>query len=90
MITINLQKLVSIMRNKWIESLVSCLIAGLVIAVFVGIFIMLSYVFLWGLLVGVVLWAIISIKEAIFPSEVQRDTDDGKSEGRVIDYDDIK
>jgi len=74
-------------RISFIDSLVPFLIIGISIAVFVALMVLLSYVILWGLLIGGILWIVLFIKEKLFPSKKPQ-TEEKK--GRVIDYDEIK
>ena len=67
-----------------LEQLFPFLILGTAIALIVGIFIMFSYVLIWGIIIGAVLWLIYVIKNALFPNEVS--TNDKK--GRIIEHDD--
>lgn len=70
-------------RPRFIESLAPYLIIGVAIALLVGILIMLSYVLVWGLLVGVVLWGIVRIK--LFLTQKSSST---IQSGRIIEYED--
>ncbi len=76
-----------IMRNKYLESLVPFLMIGFVIAAVIGLIVMISYVLIWGLLIGSILWLVALVKEKFFP---QPEKKKGSHKGRVIDYDDIK
>ena len=74
-------------RISFIDSLVPFLIIGVSIAVFVALMVLLSYVILWGLLIGGILWVVLFIKEKLFPSKKPRPEE---KKGRIIDYDEIK
>jgi len=65
--------------QRFIEHLVPFLILGVAIALVIGLFIMLSYVLVWGLLIGGVLWLISFIKDKFTKPE------DKKHKGRIID-----
>lgn len=65
------------------EQLAPYLMIGVSLALLVGIFIMLSYVLVWGLLVGVVLWVIVRIKLFF----TQKSSPDAHA-GRIIEHDD--
>jgi len=67
--------------NKITELLFPCLILGVFLALVIGLFIMLSYVLVWGLLIGAVLWIGVSIKNQFFP-----EAPPNKREGRVFEH----
>ncbi len=69
--------------QKIAEQIVPFLIVGISIALMIGIFIMLSYVFVWGLIIGSVLWLIFWIKQYFTAKEKP-----AKPKGRVIEHDD--
>lgn len=71
--------------NKMIQLLIPFLLLGVFIALLIGLVIMFSYIFLWGLLIGGILWIIAVIKDFLFPSKTL-----SKSEGRVIEHNDKK
>jgi len=76
------------MNNKLqqlLETIVPFLVLGVAIALFVGLLFMFSYVLVWGLLIGGILWLIAFVKQYLFPSEVPT-----KTQGRVIEHDDKK
>lgn len=61
------------MNNKFqvpkiFETLIPFIIAGIAIALFIGLLFMFSYVVIWGLIIGGILWLISVVKELIFPS----------------------
>lgn len=68
-----------------IETLVPFLVLGVAIALIFGLLIMFSYVVVWGLLIGGILWLGFVAKQYLFPSEPQT-----KEEGRIIEHDDKK
>lgn len=74
---------------KIFESVVPFIIAGIAIALFVGLLFMFSYVVIWGLIIGGVLWTLSIVKELIFPSPNKSATVK-KNQGRVIEHDDKK
>lgn len=74
------------MNNKFkqmLEQLPTFIILGIAVAMIIGLFIMLSYVLVWGLLLGAIIWLVVMIKNYFFPAPLQ-----GKHEGRVIEHDD--
>lgn len=75
---------------KIFETLIPFIIAGIAIALFIGVLFMFSYVVIWGLLIGGVLWLISVIKELLFPSAANKSVATKKSEGRIIEHDDKK
>lgn len=60
----------------------SFLVLGIAIALIVGLFIMLSYVLVWGIFLGGLIWIAMLIKNLLFP----RLTNNKK--GRILDHDD--
>lgn len=75
---------------KIIESIVPFVIAGIAIALFIGLLFMFSYVVIWGLMIGGVLWLVAVIKQFLFPSTVAKSESMKKTKGRVIEHDDKK
>lgn len=73
--------------KQLLESIVPFLLIGIAIALVLGFFIMLSYVFFWGLVIGGVLWLGYFIKNLLLPSKPS-DKMPKKSEGRIIEHDD--
>lgn len=69
-----------------IENLVPFLMIGVAIALVIGLFIMFSYVLVWGLLIGGILWILSIIKALVFPSESNHTL--VKSKGRIIEHND--
>lgn len=68
-------------------NLIPFIILGIVIALVVGLFIMFSYVVMWGILIGAILWAVYSIKHWLFSSSntIKKSI---KTKGRIIQHDD--
>ncbi|MFJ1269396.1 hypothetical protein ACD661_12585 [Legionella lytica] len=82
------------MNNKFqvpkiFETLIPFIIAGIAIALFVGLLFMFSYVVIWGLIIGGTLWLISVVKELLFPSS-KKTTIVKKTQGRIIEHDDKK
>lgn len=72
------------MNNKlkqMMELLPTFIIVGMAIALIIGMFIMLSYVVVWGLVFGGLLWIGVVIKNYLFPSQSKT-----KSDGRIIEH----
>lgn len=62
-----------------LETLIPYLILGCAIALIVGLVFLFSYVLMWGLLIGAVLWLIALAKSFLFPGKKK------ESKGRIID-----
>lgn len=58
------------------------IILGIAIALFIGLFIMLSYVLVWGIVLGGIFWLVAMIKNYLFPSYPA-----DKKDGRIIEHD---
>ncbi len=56
---------------------------GIVIACFIGLFIISWYILIWGLMIGFFLWLIALAKRYLFTQKSPA----GKHKGRVIDHD---
>ncbi|AWN72547.1 hypothetical protein LEAN103870_16335 [Legionella anisa] len=76
--------------GKILENLVPFLVAGVAIALFFGLLFMFSYVLVWGLLIGGILWLVATIKQYLFPSKSTKTEEINKSQGRIIEHDDKK
>lgn len=80
-------------KNTIFDSIVPFIILGISIAVFVALIVLLSYVFIWGLVIGGILWLVAFVKEQLFPRNKKRnqvdDNNESKSKGRIIEYDEI-
>lgn len=68
-----------------LEQLFPFLLLGTAIALVVGVFIMFSYVLVWGIVIGGILWVIYAIKNALFPGPSV--SEDNKKKGRIIEHD---
>lgn len=75
---------------KIFDNIIPFIIAGIAIALFVGLLFMFSYVVVWGLIIGGVLWLVSVIKELLFPSTTAKSATIKKSRGRIIEHDDKK
>jgi hypothetical protein len=56
------------LEGKFIEAILPYLIFGISIAVAVSLIVIFFYLFMWGLIIGLVLWGIMTLKEKFFPS----------------------
>lgn len=77
------------MSNKFkqmLEQLPTFIVLGIAIALIIGVFIMLSYVVVWGLLLGGIIWLVVVIKNYLSPVISSSKHEDG----RIIEHDDDK
>ncbi|KTC72415.1 hypothetical protein Lbir_1190 [Legionella birminghamensis] len=65
------------------QTLIPFLLLGIAISLLVGLFIMFSYVLVWGILIGGTLWIFATIKRLLFPSKKVV-----KTSGRIIEHKD--
>lgn len=65
-----------------LESLIPFIVLGVATSLIIGLFIMFSYVLVWGIFIGAILWAGFLIKNFLFPSKAIP-----KTEGRIIEHD---
>ena len=70
----NLQRLLNVF--------VPCIILGILTALIIGMFVMVSYLLLWGLMFGIIFWIIASIREFFFPNSNKKI----RVRGRIIEY----
>lgn len=66
-----------------LENLVPYLVAGIAIALTIGLLFIFFHVVLWGIVIGGVLWLAVFIKSYFFPDASKK-----KEEGRIIEHDD--
>lgn len=71
--------------QKILENLIPFFVLGVAIALVIGLLFMFSYLLIWGLIIGGILWLASLAKEYLFPAAT-----DKKSQGRVIEHDDKK
>jgi hypothetical protein len=71
--------------KQHLERLVPFIILGVAISLFIGLFIMLSYVLIWGIAIGGIIWLAMLLKNYLFPPHAPE-----QNEGRVIEHDDKK
>lgn len=69
--------------KKIFESLMPFMLAGVGIALAIGLLMMFFSVAIWGLLIGGILWLGALAKQYLFPA-----TTAPKEEGRIIEHDD--
>ncbi|MDI9819199.1 MULTISPECIES: hypothetical protein [unclassified Legionella] len=66
-----------------LQPLIPFLIIGIAIALVIGLFILFSYVLVWGLIIGGILWLAALVKSYLFPSRKPAD-----AKGRIIEHQD--
>lgn len=69
--------------QQLLEHIIPFIVLGIVIALSITLFIIFTYVLLWGLVIGGVLWLIMFIKNYFFAKPAAKNT-----EGRIIDHHD--
>lgn len=74
--------------ERLLGNLIPFLIIGITIALAIGLFIMFSYVLMWGLLIGGILWVLYSIKNLIFSHQNRSKTPVKTKKGRIIEHND--
>ena len=67
------------------EHLIPFIILGVAISLIIGLFIMLSYVLVWGVVLGAIIWLAVMIKNYLFPSQASE-----QRKGRIIEHKDKK
>ena len=73
--------------KPFLETIIPFFMLGIGIALAIGLFILFSYLFVWGLIIGAILWAISLIKTYFFSTNnLSKKVSDTK--GRVIEHDD--
>ena len=72
--------------QRIIEQIIPFIILGITLAFAVGLFIMFSYLLVWGLAIGATLWVIFTVKNYLFPKHPSPQAPD-QSEGRIIEHD---
>ncbi len=73
--------------KQFLAQLLPFLFLGIAFALLIGIFILLSYVLFWGLMIGVALWVVARIKLA-FMRRKNDTTHPTSKTGRIIEHDD--
>jgi 5-bromo-4-chloroindolyl phosphate hydrolysis protein len=75
---------------KIFENVVPFIVAGFAIALLIGLLFMFSYVLVWGIIIGAVLWVAATMKQYLFPKPATKKEVFKQSEGRIIEHDDKK
>lgn len=65
------------------------LILGLFFTITLGLLAMLSYLLIWGLVVGFTVWVITLIKKSLFSPTKIKTNSPPKKEGRIIEHTDL-
>ncbi|MGQ3891633.1 hypothetical protein [Legionella sp. CNM-4043-24] len=67
--------------NIPLQSIKPFMVLGFAIALIIGLLMMLSYLVIWGLVIGAVLWLAATVKRLLFPPRII-----SRQQGRIIDY----
>ena len=76
--------------EKLFETLMPFIIAGTAIALVIGLLVMFSYILVWGLIIGGVLWLGATVKQYLFSSNSSKTDVIKKNQGRIIEHEDKK
>lgn len=81
------------MKNNYLRVLINSFVPfitlGVAFALIIGLVIMFSYVLVWGIFIGVILWIVASIKAYFFSSRPTTTTKSGVIiHGRIIEHED--
>ncbi|MGL5741349.1 MAG: hypothetical protein ACRCXC_01765 [Legionella sp.] len=76
--------------EKIFENLVPFIVAGIAIALLLGVLFMFSYILIWGIILGGFLWLVATIKQLLFPKPSTKTEIIQKNQGRIIEHDDKK
>lgn len=70
--------------QQLLEQIIPFIILGIAIAFAIGLFVMFSYVLVWGILIGGVFWLISLVKNFFAPKKKHPSS----KKGRIIEHDD--
>lgn len=73
--------------KKLADSLIGFIFLGMTIVAFIVGLIILSYILIYGAIVGIVLYAFFKLKEKFFPTQKIQKRSTEKPIGRIIDHD---
>ena len=73
----------NIKLQRIVAQFIPFVILGIVIAFAIALFILFSYVLLWGIFIGAIIWVVAVIKNYFFPKRAVVKNE----QGRVIDHD---
>ncbi len=71
-------------NNPRFERMIPYLMLGVALVVVVAVAILMFYLFVWGVLIGLLIWGIMAIKEKFFSTSPSVHVNKEK-EGRIID-----
>ncbi|HSW69162.1 MAG TPA: hypothetical protein VLI69_03245 [Gammaproteobacteria bacterium] len=74
--------------NNLFQRLMPFLFLGIMLVVLVAGLILLSYLLIWGAIVGLVLFLIAWIREKFFPTRQLTKSDKKRTSNRIIDHED--
>lgn len=55
-------------KNRFLDNVVPFIVFGIVLVIAISLIILFFYLFLWGVVIGFILWVIMAVKEKFFPS----------------------
>ena len=73
--------------QRFLENIIPFFMLGIAVALVVGLVIMFSYVLVWGILIGAILWVASFIKSYLFPNKSPTSPIEIKTKGRIIEHD---
>ncbi len=65
--------------QQFLETLIPYLIFGVMIAIFLGLLYIFSYLLVWGIIIGAIVWGVATAKNYFYPKDPEK-------KGRVIDH----
>ncbi len=71
--------------TRMLQQLLPFLLIGVSVSLLIGLFILFSYLLVWGLIIGTVIWLAALVKNYFFPSNAQVKLN--AASGRIIDHD---
>lgn len=75
--------------QKMLETIVPYLVLGIAVALLLGFLFLFSYVLIWGLIIGSILW-LGSLVIQFFSSKPNHQEVEETKKGRIIEHDDKK
>ena len=79
------------LSKRTFQQLPAFIFLGIAIALTIGLFIVFTYVLLWGILLGSLFWLCALIKQYFSTSSTYKNNKNNKNNhGRIIDYDNKK
>ena len=75
--------------RAFVNKVLPFIIAGVLLALFIALAVLLSYVILWGIAIGIIFWIVAAIKQKFFGHSATAKTTVSKDkQGRIIEHDD--